>query len=150
MENKKKVLERMLLGIPLGIAIGFVISIVASAFFGDGAYYSAPPSLIESMGGELKAVIFQVGMSALIGLVFAGASVIWEMHEWSLAKQSGLYFLIISLTMMPVAWFAHWMEHSLKGFLSYFAIFAGVFVVMWLIQYFFWRQKVKKINEKLS
>lgn len=150
MENKKKVLQRMALGAPLGIAIGFVISIIASLINGGGVYHSAPPALIQSMGSELNAVVFQAVMSALIGIGFSGASIIWEMHEWSLAKQSGIYFLIISLTMMPVAWFAHWMEHSLKGFLSYLAIFVGVFLVFWTIQYIIWRAKVKKLNNNLS
>lgn len=150
MENKKNLLGRMLIGMPLGISIGYVISIIISVIQGDGVYYSAPPELVKSLSGELNAVVFQAGMSALIGLVFGGASMIWEMHQWSLAKQSGVYFLIVSLTMMPVAWFAHWIEHSLKGFLVYFAFFMGVFIVVWLIMYLLLRIKLNKVNKKLN
>jgi len=29
-----------------------------------------------------------------------------------IAKQTGIYFLILSLTMFPIAYITHWMEHS--------------------------------------
>ena len=32
------------------------------------------------------------------------ASVIWEIDSWSLAKQSGIYFSIACVTMLPIAY----------------------------------------------
>lgn len=45
-----------------------------------------------------------------------------------LSLQTGIYFLIISIIMMPVAYFTYWMEHSIKRFLSYFGVFIVFFV----------------------
>ena len=50
-----------------------------------------------------------------------------------LVKQTGIYFLIDSVTMMPIAYVTFWMEHSLKGVLSYFGIFALMFAVVWIV-----------------
>ena len=142
---KEKMLRRGLLGLPIGIAIGHVITLMVSAGFGDGSYYPVTPELIAAMGSELNAVVLQTVLCGIMGAGFAAASVIWEL-DWSLAKQSGVYFLTASLLMLPIAYAANWMEHSLAGFLSYAGIFAAIFVAVWLTQYFSWKQKVKKMN----
>ena len=56
---KKQLINRGLLGFPLGIAIGFVITVMISMTKGDGVFYPVTPELIETMGNELNAVILQ-------------------------------------------------------------------------------------------
>ena len=51
--------------------------------------------------------------------------------------------------MMPIAFVTHWMEHSLKGILSYFGIFFIIFVAIWVIQYAIAKRNVKKMNDVL-
>ena len=143
---KKKIIMRGLFGLPVGIAFGFIITIIISACIGKGIYYPVKPSLIDVAGSELNAVILQTVLCGIMGAGFAMASVIWELDSWSLAKQSGIYFLIACVVMLPVAYIANWMEHSLVGFLSYAGIFTAIFVAVWLIQYLAWKQKIKKIN----
>lgn len=143
---KEKMLKRGLLGLPIGIAIGHIITLIISAGFGDGGYYPVTPELIGAMGSALNAVILQTVLCGIMGAGFAAASVIWELDSWSLAKQSGVYFLTASLLMLPIAYAANWMEHSLAGFLSYAGIFAAIFVAVWLTRYFSWKQKIKKMN----
>jgi hypothetical protein len=52
--------------------------------------------------------------------------------------------------MLPIAYFAQWMEHSLAGFLLYFGIFVVIFVVMWLIQYLVWNNKIQRMNASIK
>lgn len=144
---KKKLLGRMLLGFPMGIAIGYMITIAISLAFADGYYSPCVPVLIETIGSEIGAVLLQAVLCGILGSAFSASSLIWEIEEWSIAKQTSIYFLITSLVMMPVAYLARWMEHSVWGFLSYFGIFAGIFVFVWFIQYVGYKQKIKKINE---
>ena len=143
---KKKTIRRGLFGLPIGIAIGFVITLIISACVGDGFFYPVAPELIGTMGNELNAVILQTVLCAVMGAGFAAASVIWELDSWSLAKQSGIYFLIISVIMLPIAYFANWMKHTVVGVLSYAGIFVAIFATVWLVQYFIWKQKIKKMN----
>lgn len=147
---KKKAIERGLLGIPIGIAISYVITILISLGWGDGSYYPCVPALIESAGSEIGAVLIQTVLGALLGLVYGAASVIWEMEEWSLAKQTVVCFLIYSVSMLPIAYAANWMEHSLSGVLVYFGIFCAIFVIIWISQYLGWKHRIKKINHKIS
>lgn len=146
---KKKILIRAFLGALIGIVISYLITIVISAVIGDGAFYPCVPSFAECYGNEVTAVIIQTIFSAVLGGGFSMASLIWEMDDWSLLKQTGVYFVIITILMMTVAYICEWMEHSLRGVLSYFGIFFAIFVVIWIIRYFSWKIRISKIKEKL-
>jgi len=147
---KKKAIMRGLLGIPLGIALCHVITIIMSIVIGDGSHLSAIPELVYEFGGELNAVIFQTILYGALGASFSAASVIWEMERWSIAKQTGIYFVITAATMLPVAYFGHWMERSVSGFVIYFAVFLAIFIFMWLTQYVIWKNKIMRIDRKVK
>lgn len=147
---KKKIIVRGLFGLPVGIAFGFIITVIISVCIGNGIYYPVRPELINAIGNELNAVILQTALCGIMGAGFAAASVIWELDSWSLAKQSGVYFLIISVIMLPIAYIANWMEHTVVGVLSYAGIFAAIFVAVWIIQYLAWKRKIKKMNVQVK
>lgn len=147
---KKKIFLRCISGFPLGLAIGYSISIIISLIWADGFYSPCVPELIDMMGSEIKAVLVQALLCGVLGMGFAACSVIWEIEQWSLVKQTGIYFLIASVMMMPIAYVTYWMEHSLKGVISYFGIFAFIFAAVWIAQYFRAKQNVKKMNETLN
>lgn len=147
---KKKVLCRALLGMPLGICIGYLITILLSLGWGDGHYSPCVPALAAQLGSEIAAVVLQTALCALMGGVFAAASLIWEMDEWSLVRQTGTYFFISSMTLLPIAYISHWMEHTLEGILVYFSIFLILFVLIWLIQFAFWKLKIHSLQKKMG
>lgn len=147
---KKEAIKRGLLGFPLGISIGYVITIIISLGWAKGCYWPCVSQLAEQMGSEIGAVVFQTILCGLLGTSFAAASTIWEIDKWSIAKQTGIYFAIISLTMLPIAYFTYWMEHSAIGFLSYFGIFLAIFLFIWITQYFVWKKKIQKLNDKVK
>lgn len=146
---KKKILYRSALSFPIGIAIGYLISIFQSLMWAEGYYSPCTPELVSAMGNEINAVLLQTLLCGLLGVSFGGCSVIWQIERWSIVKQTGIHFLIVAAVMMPIAYFSYWMEHSVAGFLSYFAIFAAIFAVIWLVLFFTGRYHVSKMNEKL-
>ena len=147
---KKKLILRGLLGMPIGISIGLIITIIISAFAGNGEFYAVTPELTAAMGNELNAVILQTVLCGIMGIGFAMASVIWEIDSWSLAKQSGIYFAIACVIMFPISYFANWMPHSTAGILSYVGIFVAIFLAAWVIQYSVWKRKITKMNEGIK
>ena len=144
---KNQMIKRGVVGFPVGIAIGFVITLIISACIGDGSYYPVTPELIGSMDNELNAVILQTVLCGIMGTGFAMASVIWELDSWSLAKQSGIYFLTACIIMFPIAYMTNWMKHSTTGVLSYVGIFVMIFIVVWIAQYLSWKRKIKRMND---
>lgn len=147
---KKQIILRGLIGIPIGICISYFIALIISVVVADGQFYAVSPDLIAQQGSELSAVLFQTLLAAVLGLVFGASSVIWELDHWSILKQTGIYFLITLMTMLPISYLAGWMEPSLKGLFIYIGIFIGIFIVMWLIQYLIWKNKVKTMNQRMK
>jgi len=125
---KKELIRRGLHGIPQGIAIGYVIAIIISLVIGDGTFQNVVPELVLQFDSEISAVLAQAIFSAVMGGVFAAASVIWEIDEWSILKQTGIYFCILAVTLFPIAYILHWMERSVGGFLIYFGVFVALYV----------------------
>lgn len=146
---KKRMLLRGLMGFPLGIALGDLITISSSAIVATGYYYPCVPAFVEIVGSEIGAVMLQTVLCGILGAGFAMASIIWEIESWSIVKQSAIYFTIAAFIMLPIAYITNWMEHSALGFLLYFGIFAAIFVVIWLLQYCIWKIKIQRINAKM-
>ncbi len=146
---KKKMILRGILGFPVGITIGYFITIFISLGWGNGEYVPCVPDLIAVMGSEINAVLFQALLCGLLGTGFAACSVIWEMDHWSLVKQTGIYFLMISVIMLPIAYFSYWMEHSAAGFFQYAGIFVLIFAFFWAVQWAIGKRNVRKMNENL-
>ena len=147
---KKKVMLRLAMGFPIGITIGQTISIIISLIWAQGYYTPFVPELATAAGSEINAVILQTILCGVLGMGFSASSAIWEIEHWGISKQTGIYFLIVSAIMMPIAYFTYWMEHSIVGFLSYFGIFALIFAIVWIIQFTIGRKNVRKMNETLD
>mgnify|MGYP000678178254 CR=1 FL=1 len=143
----KKAIERGLLGFPLGVAIGYTITIGISMAAGGGDYLPAVPSLVAKCGSEINAVILQFILSGILGAASAAGSAIWENDRWSLLKMTFVHFLILSLAMLPIAYLAHWMPHTLWGFVIYFTIFIVIYAIIWAVLYAVWRRKIKRLND---
>ena len=88
---KKKVILRSLIGAPIGLSISFIITLIISVIINKGEYYPVVPQLTALCGNELNAVVIQTICSLLYGAAFGGASVIWEIENWSLLKQTVIH-----------------------------------------------------------
>lgn len=150
LKMKKRIIARTVIGLPIGIAIGNIVTVAISLISGGGSYIVCTEEFIALVGNEAAAAAVQTMLCAVMGMGFGAASLIWEADSMSLLKQTAICFLIYSAIMFPIAFFAHWMEHSVIGVIIYFGIFAAIFAMMWLIQFFMWKRKVKSINAMLK
>ena len=146
---KKKLIFRCLIGAPLGLALSTLITVLISLTVADGNYYAVVPALAEDCGSELNAVLLQTVCSLLYGAAWAGASLIWETENRSLLWQTAVHFLVCSAATFPIAYVTQLMKHSPWGVLSYFAVFAGIYVVIWITQYTAVRRRLKKMNMRM-
>lgn len=146
----KKALLRGLIGFPIGVTIGYAISILSSLAFANGGYSPVVPAMAEECGSEIGAVALQFLLCGLMGTVFAAMSVIWESDRLNLAVQSAINFALSAGTIIPVAYVCHWMEHTAAGALQYVGVFAGIYMSIWVAMYFVYRAKIKEINRKVQ
>ena len=153
---KKKVIKRCLFGAPIGLLISHIILLITSIFLSvatkkyEGDFLPAPWSLIELCGSELNAVIIQTICSLIFGAAFGGASVIWEIENWSLLKQTVLHLIIISVSSLPIAYCMYWMPHSFWGIAGYIAIFFFIYFFIWFSQYFAMKKRIQEFNDKVK
>lgn len=146
----KTIVKRSLLGAVIGVFISHVIAIIVSLCIGDGAFYAVVPQLTESTGSELNAVLLQTVCSVLYGAVFAGVSVVWELDNWSILKQTVVHFLVVSIATLPVAYVTQWMHHSVLGMIIYFGIFAVIYAFIWFGQYMAVKSNIIQMNTKVN
>ena len=147
---KKELMKRCLMGGPIGLTACVGITIVISLIVGDGNYYPVVPELTGICGSEMNAVLVQTIVGILYGAMFGGTSLIWDMENWSLLKQTITHLLVVSITTFPVAYFMHWMEHSILGALSYMGTFLAAYGIIWVSIYLSIRRKLNKINAKVG
>jgi predicted MFS family arabinose efflux permease len=144
------VLARLLMGFPLGVFLGYTITVAISLIEGGGAYLPVAPQLTREMGSEMNAVLLQYLLAGLLGASTAAGSAVWEMENWSVTRMTATHFLVLSLSMLPIAWFSHWMEHTVTAFLGYFAIFVGIYVVIWLAMYLPLKRSVARVAQRMK
>ena len=146
---KKKIIRRCLAGMPVGVMISVVITIIISLTNGDGKYYMVHPDLVTDCGTEIAAVIIQTLCSMLYGAAFAGASVVWD-TDWSLTKMTVVHLLICSAATFPIAYLMRWMKHTAGGVLAYFGIFLAIYAVIWISQYSRMKKQIRALNQKVN
>lgn len=147
---KTKLVKRIFVGVPLGISIGYVLSIVFSMIFANGYYGAVHPELTILLGSEINAVIIQTILWSIIGAVFAGGSIIWELDNWSLTKQTIAVFFLYFVTMTPIGIFLKWIPLSTIGFTIFIVNFVLIFSGIWLSVFLTLKRTVDAINDKLS
>lgn len=146
---KKKILLSSLIGAPIGLTISYIITVIISISIGDGSYYPVVPEFADACGSEINAVVIQALCSLLYGASWGGASVIWNMQEWSLLRMSVTHLAVSSVFSFPIAYVMHWMPHNVKGILIYFAIFIAIYAVIWLSQYASIKKKIEQLNKQV-
>ena len=144
----KKAWKRVPLGMIIGLTISTVITILNS-LGGDGQYQAVVPALIEDCGSEINAVVAQALCSLLYGGIIGAASVIWE-TDWSLTKMTVVHLLVISLTMLPIAYLMRWMNRTVRGVLLYVIFFLVLYAIIWIITYLKTRRQISEINKKIN
>lgn len=147
---RKNVLKGILSSFMMGISIGYVITVISSLLFGNGAYIPCNQVLYDMIDSEIGAVTVQTLVCGSVGTLFYLVSFIWNMDNISIAKQTFLYYVMCIVIMFPAAYLMHWAEHSFLGFLIFFVLFTVFFFIVWIVQYVFAKSNIEKINKCLE
>ncbi len=147
---KKQIFKRCLSGVMSGIAIGYIISIISSLIYGDGNYYPCVPSFVQQVGNTINAVLIQTIFCGIIGAISSGASIIWDLEKWSLLKQTLIYLIVELITVIPIAYYLHWVNGSVKETFIFVFIFVFIFMIIWYAIFLYNKIKFNQINKKIK
>lgn len=83
---------------------------------------------------------FQVKSTFLVGIIVtsvAAASVIYEIENWSLFRQSVVHFVTMLVTVFPCLLVSGWFKlNNISDYIKVFGIFLFTGIVLWGIAYF--------------
>ena len=144
----KKILTRSVISAPISIVINQLVTIIISIIIGDGRYFPVTPAFAALFRNELTPVIVQILLIGLIGAVFAGSSVIFEIERWSFLKQGAVHLLVTSAVFLPVSMLC-WRPVNFASGLSLAASWIFVYACTWLSQYLVWRHSIKNLNARI-
>lgn len=153
MKDTTKYTKYALLGVEsaaIGIAVGFLISLVFSALNGATTYYPSAPAFVGRFGTPLEATAVSAAIWVLIGLVFGYGSLIFGVEKWSLLKRTVINCCVYYAGFLPLAIVAGWFP--LDG--AHLAVFTGIYVliyaVIWAINYWIAEAEIRRINQRLK
>lgn len=132
----KKFFIRGLLGIVIGVFINQLVLFLLAM----------KGNVLEI---ESNIVISQFIISSIIGFYCAGISIIFDIEEWSLLRQTTTH----SVAMFPyflVSIYAGWMPINLIGKVIFILIYILVYVIIWFSIRKYWKKKAKELNEELK
>ena len=146
---KRKIMSRTFLGALLGLSLWTVFTILAAWLRGQWQFPAVSGHLVMAYGSELAAVTAQCVGAMLCGILWCNAALIFQEKDWSFPVQTGVHILACMIPAMAIAWFMHFMPHSLDGLVQYLRLFGLIYILNWAVQYFRLRQAVKQINGRL-
>lgn len=145
----KKILLRSAISATASIVINQLVTIIISLTIGDGRYFPVTPAFAAMFESELAPVIVQLLLVGLIGAVFAGSSVIFDIESWSFLRQGIIHLAITSAVFIPVALIC-WRPVNPAGILSLTGSLVFVYGCTWLSRYLTWRSSIRKLNARIQ
>lgn len=141
-KNKvKEIIQYGLLGGVIELVITYVITIIISLCLNDGNYYSVVPELLNVFETEQSAVLFQAGLTFIMGFIIGCSRLI---------KRTAIHFVLTMIAVLPIAWVCRWIKRDLVGILLYVGGFIVVYIIIWLCFFLSQRNKLKEINKVIK
>ena len=75
-----------------------------------------------------------------------GGMSLYDDTNLTIAQASVIHFVIIEAVFLPVSLFLGWISPSVSEILIMSACILVVFVLIWIIMYLYYKQKVRELN----
>ena len=101
-----------------------------------------------SLGGD--EVFLAIISTYLLAFLHAGASVFNIIEEWGLAKSFACHFAVLYIAYSICYLVNDWIPRSVGGFAFFTGIFAGFYILVWVIVMICIKATSKDLNKKLK
>ena len=123
--------------------INSLIGFIAGMFVGI-AIWMIPP-----VNTEGRSLLLHVIVSGIHGMIPVGATAVFEIESWGLTKQTVVHASLTLATILcieiPMKWWSTAAEFAVA-----LAGYVAVYVIIWLVNYLYWKHKVAEMNEQLT
>ncbi|WP_082232617.1 DUF3021 domain-containing protein [Halobacillus massiliensis] len=88
--------------------------------------------------------------SILMGVYFSLASLLFEVENWSLLKQTTLHFLLSVAVFYTISAFTGWVPFTLGALLIGTVIFIAIYFVFWSLIGLYLKKMTNEMNKSIS
>ncbi|WP_167261734.1 DUF3021 family protein [Alkalibacillus almallahensis] len=108
--------------------------------------------ITDAMGYDLISPIFLFrNMIATVGIVGINTVLGWFYEKSdNLLFVSSLHFIVAITTFLGLGLWAKWFPLEWGVLLTVTLIYTGIFIVIWLGHYFYWKNQIDQMNSKLG
>ncbi|WP_422122378.1 DUF3021 domain-containing protein [Planococcus sp. X10-3] len=127
----------------------FVIRSIIGIFFGAFLSVIITSTMVlsgqETLDGR-QFVRNSIG-NMLCGWFFTASTLYFEIHKWSLLKQTAAHFVTIMVLYFVLAYGIGWFSFTIPSFLLILAVFAILYALLWkAFSYYFKKQGGKRMS----
>ena len=141
----KKLISRALHGFGITVSVCLLVQLVIAQLTGN----SVTPSFGSHFRNEAAAALAQLGLTGIVGAVFASAAEIFEIERWGFLRQGIVHFLVTAVVWMPIAYLC-WMPDSRAGIWIAIGGWTLTYAVNWTVQYFLYRHRIAALNRSIQ
>ncbi|KEP86965.1 membrane protein [Oenococcus oeni IOEB_0501] len=143
----KKIISKILFGIPAGICIGFVIALTFSFVYQSQNFVPSAPRFVGHFSSNTLATAVSLIFWACMGIVFSISGMTFEKDEWSITRQTIVHFAITYIGFTPLAILAGWFPLNIFWMISYTLIYLIVYVIIWFVSMLIAKEKIEELNK---
>lgn len=85
----------------------------------------------------------------LYGALAMGSSVVYGVEKWSIARATATHFLLVFALYFLLVISMGWFSLDAPAFWIVVGAMAAGYVLIWLLQYLFFRRRIRKMNDDL-
>jgi hypothetical protein len=136
MNLRKEIFKRGSIGALIGIALAYLALII---------YTLGNPTITLNTASLIK----HVGIYTVISIYGSVVSIVFNLDEWSLLKQSSMHFIAIFM-FIPAGIYLNWIPNTPIYILGSITLLVVFYLIQWFISYNYWKKSVTSINHALK
>lgn len=133
----QKIIWRAMLGFVLGILFGATMMFLQSA-----------PETYLGQTGAFALLLYLICCGLYAAIVWVG-TVLYDIERLSLFLATAIHFLVMIIGLLLLGYSFGWSVDDVVVWII-FAVYAGIFIIVWLAVYFSTKRRVDKMNRNLA
>lgn len=146
----KRITNRFFLGIPFGITLGLIVTIVFAYLTNQTFYQMIVNRFGNYANNSLDNLTVTVILWALLGSLFFVAALIFTIEYWSFVKKVIIHFFVTVSVFMVIAYALGWYSLSVGGFIDQIITFIVIYALFFVHDMVQAKRNVTAINNKLK
>lgn len=128
-----------------GIFVGAILSLVFSYINGEGNFLIYDPGFENLFNSKIQAAAVAIFLYGLIGVFSYLAAIIFRKVD-NLLYATIFHYVVINIIILTFGYIFTWFDNLLSAVI----MISIVYFVIYVVNYFFYKEKINKINNQIK